>query len=45
MEDNDVHQKKIRIGVCVMVKKVSSSPMRQILDRLEAFGEFEMARL
>ncbi|CAK9308952.1 unnamed protein product [Citrullus colocynthis] len=42
VEDNDVHQKKIRIGVCVMVKKVSSSPMRQILDRLEAFGEFEI---
>lgn len=51
LEENDVQEKKIRIGVCVMVKKVkcdaklnhvSSSPMRQILDRLEAFGEFEI---
>ncbi|XP_022134519.1 inositol hexakisphosphate and diphosphoinositol-pentakisphosphate kinase VIP2-like isoform X2 [Momordica charantia] len=42
VEENGVHEKKIRIGVCVMVKKVSSSPMRQILDRLEAFGEFEI---
>ncbi|XP_038890409.1 inositol hexakisphosphate and diphosphoinositol-pentakisphosphate kinase VIP2-like isoform X2 [Benincasa hispida] len=42
VEENDVYEKKIRIGVCVMVKKVSSSPMRQILDRLEAFGEFEI---
>ncbi|XP_011655987.1 inositol hexakisphosphate and diphosphoinositol-pentakisphosphate kinase VIP2 isoform X2 [Cucumis sativus] len=42
VEENDFYEKKIRIGVCVMVKKVSSSPMRQILDRLEAFGEFEI---
>lgn len=33
---------KIRIGVCVMEKKVFSSPMGQILERLEAFGEFEV---
>ncbi|KAM7279313.1 hypothetical protein ACFE04_006447 [Oxalis oulophora] len=33
--------KKIRIGVCVMEKKVSSAPMGQILNRLQAFGEFE----
>ncbi|XP_044505444.1 inositol hexakisphosphate and diphosphoinositol-pentakisphosphate kinase VIP2-like isoform X2 [Mangifera indica] len=33
--------KKITIGVCVMEKKVFSAPMRQILERLEAFGEFE----
>lgn len=34
--------KKITVGVCVMEKKVHSSPMGQILDRLEAFGEFEI---
>ncbi|KAK9698402.1 hypothetical protein RND81_08G101600 [Saponaria officinalis] len=39
---------KVKIGVCVMEKKVkcdseaSSSPMGQILERLEAFGEFEV---
>ncbi|XXG64213.1 hypothetical protein AAC387_Pa05g2221 [Persea americana] len=40
--------KKIKIGVCVMEKKVKcgaevfSAPMGQILDRLQAFGEFEI---
>lgn len=34
--------KKITIGVCVMEKKVFSAPMGQILDRLKAFGEFEI---
>ncbi|KAM7508070.1 hypothetical protein LguiA_018523 [Lonicera macranthoides] len=34
--------KKIKIGVCVMEKKVFSAPMRQILERLEAFGEFQI---
>lgn len=33
---------KVRIGVCVMEKKVFSAPMEQILDRLKAFGEFEI---
>ncbi|THU73060.1 hypothetical protein C4D60_Mb04t18820 [Musa balbisiana] len=33
---------KIKIGVCVMEKKVSSAPMGQILERLQAFGEFEI---
>ncbi|KAJ3696088.1 hypothetical protein LUZ60_001465 [Juncus effusus] len=33
---------KITIGVCVMEKKVLSAPMEQILDRLRAFGEFEI---
>lgn len=43
----EVH-KKITIGVCVMEKKVKcgsevfSAPMGQILDRLQAFGEFEV---
>ncbi|XP_058188337.1 inositol hexakisphosphate and diphosphoinositol-pentakisphosphate kinase VIP2-like isoform X2 [Rhododendron vialii] len=40
--------KKIKIGVCVMEKKVKcgsevfSAPMEQILDRLQLFGEFEI---
>ncbi|XP_004302363.1 PREDICTED: inositol hexakisphosphate and diphosphoinositol-pentakisphosphate kinase 2-like isoform X2 [Fragaria vesca subsp. vesca] len=33
---------KIKIGVCVMEKKVFSAPMGQILERLEKFGEFEI---
>ncbi|KAK9090611.1 hypothetical protein Sjap_023788 [Stephania japonica] len=43
MED---FERKIKIGVCVMEKKVKcgsdavSGPMKQILDRLQAFGEF-----
>ncbi|CAI0455821.1 unnamed protein product, partial [Linum tenue] len=43
-----MEMKKIKIGVCVMEKKVkcgfevSSAPMKQILDRLQAFGEFEV---
>ncbi|XP_010551872.1 PREDICTED: inositol hexakisphosphate and diphosphoinositol-pentakisphosphate kinase 1-like isoform X1 [Tarenaya hassleriana] len=46
-EGGDVGR-KIRIGVCVMEKKVKcgpevfSAPMGQILDRLQAFGEFEV---
>ncbi|KAI7731148.1 hypothetical protein M8C21_006556, partial [Ambrosia artemisiifolia] len=35
-------KKKIIVGVCVMEKKVFSAPMGQILDRLQAFGEFEI---
>ncbi|KAG8384744.1 hypothetical protein BUALT_Bualt04G0150100 [Buddleja alternifolia] len=41
-------RKKISIGVCVMEKKVKcgseafSGPMLQILERLQAFGEFEV---
>ncbi|CAH8361115.1 unnamed protein product [Eruca vesicaria subsp. sativa] len=34
--------KKITIGVCVMEKKVFSAPMEQIMDRIQAFGEFEI---
>ncbi|KAI3452348.1 hypothetical protein Pfo_009013 [Paulownia fortunei] len=35
-------RKKIKIGVCVMEKKAFSGPMLQILERLQAFGEFEI---
>ncbi|KAL7100824.1 hypothetical protein ACP275_08G019500 [Erythranthe tilingii] len=34
--------KKVTIGVCVMEKKAFSGPMLQILERLQAFGEFEI---
>lgn len=33
---------KILVGVCVLEKKACSPPMTQILDRLRAFGEFEI---
>ncbi|KAL8172369.1 hypothetical protein V2J09_024173 [Rumex salicifolius] len=37
-----VFGRKIKVGVCVMEKKAFSAPMEQILQRLEAFGEFEV---
>ncbi|GFP79282.1 inositol hexakisphosphate and diphosphoinositol-pentakisphosphate kinase 1 [Phtheirospermum japonicum] len=46
--DEDEFGKKITIGVCVMEKKVKcgseafSRPMLEILERLQAFGEFEI---
>ncbi|KAF3444746.1 hypothetical protein FNV43_RR14439 [Rhamnella rubrinervis] len=48
MVKGDVVGKKITVGVCVMEKKVKcgaevfSAPMGQILERLQAFGEFEI---
>ncbi|XP_062106712.1 inositol hexakisphosphate and diphosphoinositol-pentakisphosphate kinase VIP2-like isoform X4 [Humulus lupulus] len=42
MEDDGDFGKKVTIGVCVMEKKMFSAPMKQILDRLQAFGEFEI---
>lgn len=46
-DENSIHTTntnpyKITIGVCVMEKKVFSGPMGQILDRLQAFGEFKI---
>ncbi|KAL5582392.1 hypothetical protein UlMin_014834 [Ulmus minor] len=41
-EDEGLVGQKIKIGVCVMEKKLFSAPMGQILDRLQAFGEFEV---
>ncbi|KAJ7538636.1 hypothetical protein O6H91_11G057700 [Diphasiastrum complanatum] len=34
---------KITVGVCVMEKKALSAPMTEILNRLRAFGEFEIS--
>ncbi|KFK25743.1 hypothetical protein AALP_AA8G153900 [Arabis alpina] len=42
MEEGVGVDRKITIGVCVMEKKVFSAPMGQIMDRLQAFGEFEI---
>ncbi|CAH2072715.1 unnamed protein product [Thlaspi arvense] len=48
MEEGAGVDRKITIGVCVMEKKVKcgpevfSAPMGQIMDRLQAFGEFEI---
>ncbi|XAR71222.1 Diphosphoinositol-pentakisphosphate kinase [Bertholletia excelsa] len=44
MEKEGSVARKITIGVCVMEKKASTAPMEQILERLEAFGEFEIKR-
>lgn len=30
------------VGVCAMDKKTKSPPMKQILDRLRAYGEFDI---
>ncbi|KAK6155129.1 hypothetical protein DH2020_009377 [Rehmannia glutinosa] len=46
--EEDIFRNKITIGVCVMEKKVKcgseafSGPMLEILERLQAFGEFEI---
>ncbi|OAE33561.1 hypothetical protein AXG93_2139s1140 [Marchantia polymorpha subsp. ruderalis] len=34
--------RKVTVGVCVMEKKALSPPMTEILNRLQAFGEFEI---
>lgn len=42
IDTTNTNSYKITIGVCVMEKKVFSGPMGQILDRLQAFGEFKI---
>lgn len=36
------HNRRCVLGVCAMDKKLQSKPMRQILDRLRGYGEFEI---
>ncbi|PWA72426.1 ATP-grasp fold, Histidine phosphatase superfamily [Artemisia annua] len=42
MNESDDMDRRIKIGVCVMEKKAFSAPMGEILERLQAFGEFEI---
>ncbi len=42
LADHDGSLPKIHIGICAMDKKAHSRPMNAIVERLEAYGEFDI---
>ncbi|KAK9917336.1 hypothetical protein WJX75_003277 [Coccomyxa subellipsoidea] len=42
LADHDSSLPKIHIGICAMDKKAHSRPMNAIVERLEAYGEFDI---